>query len=204
MQQQDLAVLSLYMLPIDAASRHAASARRSDSSSRSSTSGLAAPAVSAGRATAAAQQEPFAPLAHVSLLMLPSAAAQELTEWLQHHGLTQQQLRPVLADLAVSVEAWSMACGNDSASLDTAACDACAFPAAGSCGCGGCGVSVEHLELAVAAAERLVWFLAARGFCSCSALARQLLAALQRMQPQQPAAAAAADKHGCSVPVVST
>jgi hypothetical protein len=153
----------------------------------------------------ATQQKPFAPLAHVSLLMLPPAAAQELTEWLQHHGLTQQQLRPVLADLAVAVEAWSMACGNDSSSLDSAACDACACQAAGGCGCcgcGGCGVSVEHLELAVAAAERLVWFLAARGFCSCSALARQLLAALQRVQPQQ--AAAVADEHGCSVPVMST
>jgi hypothetical protein len=205
MQQHDLAVLSLYMLPADAAARDATPARRSSgSSSTSNTSGSAAKALSAAKATAAARphvpanQEPFAPLAHVSLLMLPSAAAQELTEWLHHHGLTQQQLRPVLADLAVAVEAWSMACGNDAASLDNTACESCDCQAGSRCGCGGCGVSVEHWELAVAAAERLVWFSAARGFCSCSGLPRQLLAALHRVQPQQ---AAVADTHGCSVPV---
>jgi hypothetical protein len=109
----------------------------------------------------------------------------------------------VLSDLAVAVEAWSMACGNDTACLAGAACDACcAFQAGAGCGCGGCGVSVEHVELAVAAAERLVRFFAARSLCSCSRLARELLAALQMAQSQQTAAAMAG--RGCNAPAVST
>jgi hypothetical protein len=48
---------------------------------------------------------PLAPLAHLTLLLLPPAQAQDLLHWVQTEHLTHQQLQPLLEDMAVAVQA---------------------------------------------------------------------------------------------------
>ena len=64
---------------------------------RSSSGTRAAVAVAAG------------PLAHFTLLLLPPAAAAELLLWVDQLQLSQQQLQPLLEDMAVAVEACGIA-----------------------------------------------------------------------------------------------
>ena len=48
---------------------------------------------------------PLEPLAHLTLLLLPPAQAQELLHWVEVAKLSQQQLQPLLEDMAVAMEA---------------------------------------------------------------------------------------------------
>jgi hypothetical protein len=50
-------------------------------------------------------EDGFSPLAHVVLLVLPPAAAEELVSWIQKEGFSQPQLQPVLLDMAMVVQA---------------------------------------------------------------------------------------------------
>jgi hypothetical protein len=60
---------------------------------------------------------PLAPLAHLTLLLLPPAQAQELLHWVQTEQLTHQQLQPLLEDMAVAVEAAEAAAAGGVAGL---------------------------------------------------------------------------------------
>jgi len=70
---------------------------------RSSSGARAAVAVAAG------------PLAHLTLLLLPPAAAAELLLWVDQLQLSQQQLQPLLEDMAVAVEACGIAAAGSAA-----------------------------------------------------------------------------------------
>ena len=68
------------------------------------------PATRTGAAAAVTDEHQgrFSPLAHVLLLVLPSPAAEELVRWVQEQGLSQEQLQPVLLDMAMVVQAVGM------------------------------------------------------------------------------------------------
>ena len=85
---------------------------------RSSSGTRAAVAVAAG------------PLAHLTLLLLPPAAAAELLLWVDQLQLSQQQLQPLLEDMAVAVEACGIAAAAAALGPSPAATAAAARPAA--------------------------------------------------------------------------
>ena len=144
----DPSVLALYILP---SAQHTLQAFQGAASSSNTTA--------SGEGNSM-----LGPLAHFTLLLLPAPAAAELLQWGEQQQLSQQQLQPLLEDMALAVEAAVVA--------------ATAGAMAG---------RAVVWEGAAAAAGRVVAVCNFHSFAACAdimaVVSQQLLVALRRVEP---------------------